>query len=292
MAEVRTTLATAHKRRRRLSILPAWELCGRARDASRSLPACGPALAPGSVEPCGPARSLAAFCAAWDRLDYNGALKVDLAVPGEAPSRWVNLVPPQAIRDWVKALSEPMPESNRDRAAKLRLLVADLLANGERRLRDHQYEDAVIRAYRILELIGQIRLFARDLDSEALPADHPDVKSFQDKLRADNGSETLTERNGTYTAGQNKVARLLKYLGDPLGKPLLQLADRSEGNLKLSRRNYSIWIHGFEAIGGSEPGPIKNLYKELERLLVLDGGPAAELSLRHARWLDLASHTQ
>ncbi len=166
--------------------------------------------------------------------------------------------------------------------------MADLLANGERRLRDHQYEDAIIRGYRVLELIGQIRLFDHDLASDALPADHPVVRAFQEELRADNKAEPLVEKDGKYLAPREKVARLLKRLGDPLAKPLLRLGNRTEGQIKLSKRNYSIWIHGFEAIAGSDPEPIRVLFGELQTLLTEDGGPEAAERLQYARWLDFA----
>jgi hypothetical protein len=191
------------------------------------------------------------------------------------------------IRDRVTELAEPLPEANRDRAAQLRLLVADLLANGERRLRDHQYEDAIIRGYRVLELVGQIRLFERDLDSAALPREHLEVKSFQEKL-LNKKSHPLTEKDDKYQASREQVARLLKHLGDPLAEDLLKLADQSEGKVKLSRRNYSVWIHGFEAIAGSDPEPIRKLLEELEKLLIKDDGKTAEQRLQHARWMDLS----
>lgn len=232
-------------------------------------------------------RTLAAFCGAWDRLDYKTALNIQLPAPESAPSHWRRFVPPPAIRDWVRALAEPLPEANPDRAAHLRLLVADLLANGERRLRQHQYEDAIIRGYRVLELIGQIRLFERGFDSAELNPDQPDIKAFQEKL-IKKKSQTLTEKDGKYQASREQVARLLKHLSDALAEELLRLGNRSEGEVKLSRRNYSIWIHGFEAIAGSDPGPIRALFSELEKLLVEDGGPAAKQSLQNARWLDVS----
>ncbi len=232
-------------------------------------------------------RTLAAFCEAWDRLDYKTALSIQLPAPQSTPSHWRRFVPPPAIHDWVRALAEPLPEANRDRAAHLRLLVADLLANGERRLRHHQYEDAIIRGYRVLELIGQIRLFERGFDSAELNSDHPDIKAFQEKL-IKKKSQPLTEKDGKYQASREQVARLLKHLGDPLAEELLRLGNRSEGEVKLSRRNYSIWIHGFEAIAGSDPGPIRVLFSELEKLLVEDGGPTAKQSVQNARWLDVS----
>lgn len=177
-----------------------------------------------------------------------------------------------------------------ERAARLRLLVADLLANGERRLRDHQYEDAIIRGYRVLELVGQIRLFERGLDSAELSPQHPDVKEFQEKLLKKK-SHPLTEKDGKYQASREQVARLLRHLGEPIADDLIKLGKYEEGQVKLSRRNYSVWIHGFEAIAGSDPEPVRNLLKQLEKLLIQDDCTEAEGRLLLARWVDLSQRT-
>ena len=99
-------------------------------------------------------------------------------------------------------------------------------------------------------------------------------------------------KNRLYQAPREKVARLLKRLGDPLAKSLLRLGNRAEGQVKLSKRNYSIWIHGFEAIAGSDPQPIRILLTELEQLLIEDGGQAAQQRLQKARWLDFSQQQQ
>jgi len=236
-------------------------------------------------------RTLATFYSAWDRLDYCEAQNVGLSAYVDVPSPWDKFLPLPAIRDWVSLLAQPWPETNPERATRLRSLVADLLANGERRLRDHQFEDAVIRGYRVLELIGQIRLFDRDIDSAAIPTDRPYVKEFQEKLLKKK-SHPLSETDGKYQASREQSARLLKHLGDPIADDLMQLGNYEEGQVKLSRRNYSVWIHGFEAIAGSDPDPIHNLLKELEKLLVKDGGAEAESRLQQARSMDLSRRTQ
>jgi hypothetical protein len=218
---------------------------------------------------------LAAFASAWDRLDYKAAQNVIIpAAP--RPSPWDVFVPPPDVRAWVGVLAQPLPAEHLKRANRLRLLLADLLANGERRIRHQQYEDAIIRAYRVLELIGQIRLFDHGLDSSALPPDHPHVKPFAHELPSN--------REGQRTAGRVQAALILKRLRDPLAKPLLDLGER--GMLKASDRNLSVWIHGFEAVSGSNPEPLRELYQRLEELIVQDGAVEATRGLGNARWLD------
>ncbi len=197
--------------------------------------------------------------------------------------------PDQKIRQWIQTLSEPFPDAFPARAVYVRHLLTDLCANGERRLRDHHYEDAVIRAYRTLELIGQARLFDKHLDSSSLPPDHPDVKAFQEELLADRSQEPLTKKkNKYYQAPREKVARLLKRMNDPLADSLLKLGKHSAGNLKLIKRNDSILIHGFESIAGNDAKPIKDLLKLLEEQIFLDNPFHAADWFAMARWLDFS----
>lgn len=288
VSEVRTTMATARKRlddalglMRHGNFAAVIEIIP-TRDNARGL------LWPENfVDLADQVRTMARYHAAWDRLDYKQAQQVDLSACQSAPPPWNSFLPPPKIREWVTTLAQPLPELLPERAMKLRLLVADLLANGERRLRDHQYEDAIIRGYRVLELIGQIRLFERGFDSAELDADQPDIRAFQKKL-SDKRSQPLAEKDGKYQASREQVARLLKHLGDPLANDLLKLGNQSEGEIKLSRRNYSVWIHGFEAIAGSDSGPIRKLYDTLEQLILKDTQLEAKQSLEAARWLDFS----
>ena len=50
------------------------------------------------------------------------------------------------------AVQEPERTDHRAMAARLCRLTVDLLANGERRVCQGQNEDALVRAYRLLEL--------------------------------------------------------------------------------------------------------------------------------------------
>src|SRR5262249_13269093 len=149
---------------------------------------------------------------AWDRLDYKAAFAVALDMQAAVPIPWSRFAPTAAMRDWVGRLAEPFPPDtdNPSRAARLRFQVLDLLATAERRLRDHQFEDAIIRAYRIVEMVGQLRLFDHGLDSGALPPDHPVVKALQDQLVKDKSPVLTKARRGFLEASRQQVARLLK----------------------------------------------------------------------------------
>ena len=298
VTDIRTTVATARRRLDEafgflqrgnfaavLDVLP---------DPASPFAAAWP---PDVLEQASCVRPLARFYSAWDRLDYKGASHVDLVpslgmrVAGatrlrDQRTRWDKFVPSAAVRGWVQLLAEDLPDDARTRAGRLRLLAADLLANGERRLRDHQFEDAIIRAYRVLDLVGQTRLCDQGIHSDDVPADHPIVQAFQDKLAKNNSNGLGRGPGGRLLASREQVARLLKDFKDPLAQRLLDLGN--EGVVKASRRNYSALIHGFEAASGSDPAPLIELYDKLEKLLIADSGDSTADRLRLARTPDLS----
>lgn len=236
----------------------------------------------GLAEAARAVRPALGFFAAWDRLDYRTAAAVDLACAAPLPE-WQSLWPTTAARAWVAGLASIPPASDAAAmAARLRLLACDLLANGERRIRDRHYEDAVLRAYRVLELIGQIRLFDHGLDSGRLPSDHPAVRKLSAKLERNRSTGLGVRPDGSLTAAREQVARLLKVLGDPLASRLLGF-DRQPTLPRVSARNDSVLIHGFQAIGPDDDALLRALYRGLEKLLIMDAGDAAQTALTTAR---------
>lgn len=238
-------------------------------------------------------RPLAEFCAAWDRLNYRAAAKCAEALDASGlPADWAGLWPPAAAFAWIRALAD---DPGRDgapaqRAAWTRRLVCDLLANGERCTVSARYEDAVIRAYRVLELLGQIRLFDKGLDSARLPADHPTVTDFTDYLRKKKtiGRDELAftrNSDGTLSAARERAARLLKRMGDPLAADLLKF-DQNNPQLTTRARNHSILVHGFAAVDLPDPESLRQAFQRLDALIQSDGGADAAESLRSARWLN------
>lgn len=130
------------------------------------------------MEIAGYARPLAEFYSKWDRLDYKGAKNEIENLKQPPDKKWNRFNVTPEIKKWVERLAGELPLEPTAMAERLRLLAADLLANGERRIRDRQFEDAVIRAYRVIELIGQFRLFDRGLDSGKLDPENEFVKKF------------------------------------------------------------------------------------------------------------------
>jgi len=233
-------------------------------------------------------RAAADFYCAWDRLDYAGASR-EYRAGGHDLSGfplWKDYSPVKAMGSWVERLAEHVPPTDRqDMAAKLGLLVVDLLANGERRIRDLHTEDAVLRAYRVLELVGQMRLFSRGLDSGSLPPDLKEIKTLEKKLDKKGSRERFgSNTDGTLRAARFLTARLLNELRDPLAKRLLKLGDQK----LLLGRNRSVLIHGFDALSTGDINELKALYRELEKLVTdaVDGDVDKNLAV--ARSMDFS----
>ncbi len=235
-------------------------------------------LLPGGSAPFPEIRCAAGFYAAWDRLDYRQA--ADSAVPGAPRSQgsrdWTPLWPTREMEGWVQDLAREVDRSqHKAMAHRLRLLIVDLLASGERRVRHGQHEDAFVRAYRVLELIGQARLFDHGLDSANLDPGHEAVQRLQRKLQKKK-SRPLGRTAGNLTAARFQVSRLLNELGDPLAERLLRYDkgreaarnDRRAGTSDLvpGNRNNSLLIHGFSAKAPTEPGSLEAVLKELVTL--------------------------
>ena len=208
-------------------------------------------------------RTVARFYGAWDRLDYAAASRVDIPAPPN--HSWKAPWPTSAAHEWVRTLAKEPPRSDCViKADRLRRLIVDLLANGERRLRQGQHEDALVRAYRVVELIGQARLFDQGLDSADLDRNHSAVQTVQKKIEKKNQTPLADGRNGELQAGRFQVARILMECGDPLAERLLKFED--EALLKPTLRNNSVLIHGFFASAPEDSGSLHHLFNDLIQL--------------------------
>ena len=222
------------------------------------------------IETAQAVRTATRFYAAWDRLDYAAAAQVDVSAP--PADDWATLWPSPAVRDWVEALAcETARSDSAAMAARLRRLAVDLLANGERRLRQGQHEDALVRAYRILELIGQARLFDHGLDSGNLDPNDKAVQSLQKKIEKKNQAPLAERADGTLLAGRFQVARILKECGDALAGRLLDFEQKAL--LRPTLRNNSLLIHGFAACAPEDPEALRRLFADLAQLIQADNDP-------------------
>ena len=263
---IRTTTVDGH---RRLDLARALFARGDFAAVAHVLPEPHGPLAPlypqDFVHTASAVRSAARFYAAWDRLDHAtaAAATVDAAAP--LSDDWYRFWPTPDARVWVGALArEPERTDHRAMAARLRRLAVDLLANGERRVRQGQNEDALVRAYRLLELIGQARLFDHGLDSANLDPSHDAVLAVQGEAERKKRKPFSEGPGGKLLASRFQVGRLLRHCGDPLARPLLRFEDKTL--LKPTLRNNSVLVHGFAARAPDDPAPLRRLFHDLEML--------------------------
>lgn len=204
-------------------------------------------------------RFLSGFLGAWDRFDYADALVCLKREPKSWPAQLERRRPTEPQREHVctlaaglpagvkrKGRNAPFPSSNHPdwEAASLFCwrLTADVLANARRRVATGALEDAFLRCYRALELMGQAVLFSHKIDSEDADPAHPGVASYLAQREKDSDPIRWT---GKLQLARENAARLVKHLNEPLGKILLEHAN--SGRTAVKDRNLSVLIHGYDA---------------------------------------------
>ena len=187
------------------------------------------------------AKWTAQFWGTWDRFDYNAAEGL-LAAAGlpRMPVRAKEFKPGESSASLLGRLKAKLPREPQRCVAPCRDLAADLLANAGRRLAERQTEEVLVRAYRVVELIGQYRLFSHGYDSGDLQL----PEGLRARIKAE-GEAMHPDRDGKILIGREAVAKLLRVLGDVRANELLDLDWM--GTITVRARNKSILIHGFRA---------------------------------------------
>lgn len=120
-------------------------------------------------------------------------------------------------------------------------LARDLYANAQRRFAEGKVDDAILRLYRLVEMLAQQRLLEKhEINvSDVRPAQLPESirKGYVEKYR--------DGRTGSIKLPQSPAYQLLKHLGDPLGAAFTSHADRFKDLQKA--RNDSYLAHGFQS---------------------------------------------
>lgn len=124
-------------------------------------------------------------------------------------------------------------------------ILADLLANAGRRAQEGKYDDAIARLYRAVEVISQMLLARRKIDTSGI--------KFEDLPAA--WKEEYRKSKESIKLGQEKAFSLLESLGEDIG-----MEYRENKNLRnyLSKRNSSILAHGLTPM-------TRQIYDELSR---------------------------
>lgn len=201
------------------------------------------------------------FYNAWHRLDYKKATECcptfgESVAPAIKELGLESLLISQPIQDWLQELASwknltdnkresyiPTKEECRNKVEQAIKIALDLLANGRRQITIGNYEDAVVRAYRIIEMIGQIYLLQKGYDSARIDKNDTLIQ----KLAV--SAHLQPVGNAYYALSRSNACEFIKLLepNNNLGKNLLDMMDSAKQNHIMSQydRNNSILIHGF-----------------------------------------------
>ncbi len=203
---------------------------------------------------------LAAFYAAWDRLDHDGAAALGAKIEADPPrvSALAGLAPSGDVVKYLQSLAA-VCQDDRDRVAADRRLAAELLVNAERRLQAGHFEDAIVRAYRVVELMAEVLLRTQSVAFD--DADMDDRGGLMDRLRA---------------------------LNHPLGDRILRLFSGTGGGFGIRRRNRSLLIHGRDVFTADDREALQKKLDDLAELLQREQPSMAAANLGLARKGDVA----
>lgn len=202
---------------------------------------------------------------AWDRFDHKTAAKSfedalknrnDLAAmfPLESAALIARL---EQHRERVAQLA-----GQKEPAAEW---VMDLLHNARRRAAECRFDDAVARLYRAFEALAQVRLREQHKIADTKSVT---LEMLPDSLRADWANRGRS--SGEFALGLQDSYRVLKELGDDLGRKFNDAGLADSRKSPLVARNQSILAHGFQPVG-------KNVYDALaQELNTMISGAAAD----------------
>lgn len=155
-------------------------------------------------------------------------------------------------------------------------IAVDLLANGRRQLKIGNYEDAKVRIYRLIELVGQIYLFSKGYDTAYINKEDKNIKKLNDyytnKNKKDKNKKNPLQliNNCFYQLPRERAASFIKHVFDKdLGQTLLNAVNPKEKGFIMddAGRNISVLIHGFtvqsSAIDDSAFDELKKLLKRV-----------------------------
>ncbi len=165
--------------------------------------------------------------AAWDRFDHKTAQEI------------LSRYRPRLGRYWGSLFGALDLMLNDNRGEPMRLL--DLWPNAERRAAQGRYDDAVARAYRLLEWSAQWILQTR---AKIATKDVPEEKIPE-------GVELTRNREGQYQAGLYNAWALAAHYGGDAVASFWKAEEQNMLNL-LKSRNHSILAHGFDPISADD----------------------------------------
>jgi len=173
---------------------------------------------------------------AWDSLQYEAAIvafRRATELPHEGGSE--EFEPSLAIQHHLEAIVEAV-----DNSRFSPIILADLLNNAQRRLREEKANDASTRAYRCLEMLAHHKL----RDAHGIDANNVDVRRVPPRSR-DSFSAMRSTEDGRVRIGLRRSYELLHILRDPLGQ---FYSESNELREMLQARYKSILAHGVRSL--------------------------------------------
>lgn len=236
-------------------------------------------------------RQVAGFLSAWDRLNYSLALeRLGHLNRENSQADWARFIPNPEVKVWIMTLAEDGNETDtKFMETRTRDIAIDLVANAERCVNHGRYEDALVRAYRAWELLGQMAMFSLGYDSAKVPAADSCVKQYianLERKKSNIPNRLADRRNGTsyYQFARLQVARFLKFMKEPSGQKLIAFGEKGNPGEIFIDRNTSVLIHGFSTKGPDNKQDAARLVNGLKQLVSDILGDDGRKDLVTASW--------
>ncbi|MCD6522482.1 MAG: TIGR02710 family CRISPR-associated protein [Candidatus Diapherotrites archaeon] len=148
--------------------------------------------------------------------------------------------------EWISSLIDRLPQKNGVDQKNIQWLYINM----ERKARRGMYDDAILRAYRCLEMIIQLRLKKYGIENTS----NVPISKLPEEFRRRYGDETtkLTAMKGL---------EVLYLFGDSLGRRFYE--EFREGSVIMNIRNYSYLAHGCNPIDGKKYSKVKGKIEEI-----------------------------
>lgn len=198
----------------------------------------------------------------WERFEYKQALQVlggcfrkwSIAAQANPEIRYAHILPGlEANVRWLERLAKHTAVFTQSDT----LLVADLIANADRRAAEGSYDDGIVRLYRALELGAQAAVQRRlgcGTDRVPVTAVPEEVRSeFLARYREDDPGFLRLPLEGSY--------RLLAALSEPEGRRFDSQRDRFK---KVQSARNSSWLaHGMNSGSEAAYGDLRRVALEI-----------------------------
>ncbi|MBP3546934.1 MAG: TIGR02710 family CRISPR-associated protein [Alphaproteobacteria bacterium] len=238
-------------------------------------------------------KQTAQFYSAWHCLDYERAISCCPNWGEATPVKILKeelglgaLIVSQEVMSWIKELNKewkPLPDkkdvscfpTKEDcwiKAKQATRIATDLLANGRRQVDMGNYEDAVVRIYRIIEMLGQIYLFNRGYDTARIDCEDEKVMECIEYWRKNNKNIPQLKDNKFYEFSRANTAGFIAEFDKEYSQLLFDMMSEEKKNntnfiISDKERNNSVLIHGFTIIGSKDEQSLRGKFDKVEKVL-------------------------